>query len=217
MQSSNECTNNIIDKIPGLLRRENTALPEMQFTLMEKTHTVYPHDQIYGDYCPIQIYIDVPPEKLFDYMNSTKSLEEWSYSIRDIEASEIDGVDVGYDRIGDNTKIYCKVVSNREALTIDYHCAWDQGEDLWMIYLNRIVPAELVLGKSGSVIFWQNCKHPNYDKNPYPETAPKGRPWVGEFWDLFYAGHTVEIENLKKIAEYRFQNDLPMVPFGEEK
>ena len=26
-------------------------------------------------------------------------------------------------------------MANPEALLVDYHCAWDQGKDLWMIYL----------------------------------------------------------------------------------
>lgn len=132
--------------------------------------------------------------------------------MRDFKQLNEQGLFVGRDRIGENTDIYFKVVSNKEALTVDYHCAWDQGENLWMIYLNRIVPAELVLNKPGSVIFWQNCRHPNYFKNPYPEKAPKNRPWVGQFWDFFYAGHTVELQNLKAILEYRHAHNLPMGP-----
>ncbi len=50
------------------------------------------------------------------------------------------------------------------------------------------------------------------DKNPYPEKAPSKRSWVGQFWDFFYAGHTVELQNLKTILEYRYANNLPMGP-----
>jgi hypothetical protein len=97
-----------------------------------------------------------------------------------------------------------EVVANREALTVDYHCAWDQGKHLWMIYLNRIVDSQLVLNKPGSVVFWQNCRHPFYDANPFPETAPADRPvWVGDIWDTFYAGHALELQNLKRIVEHR--------------
>ena len=49
-------------------------------------------------------------------------------------------------------------------------------------------------------------------KNPFPDLAPQGRPWVGDFWDFFYAGHTVELDNLKAILEYRHANNLPMTP-----
>lgn len=76
----------------------------------------------------------------------------------------------------------------------------------------RVVPAQLVLNKPGSVVLWTNCHHPFYDKNPFPDTAPKQRPiWVGDVWDMFYAGHYVELQNLKHILEYRHRNELPIV------
>jgi uncharacterized protein YndB with AHSA1/START domain len=199
---------NELKEIEGLNRIENVSKEEMQGVLAELTHAVYPHDELYGSYCAIQSYIACPPEKVFEYMVDVYRLAEWTYSIRDFRPSGIDGVYVGRDRIGDNTDIYCRVVANREALTVDYHCAWDQGEHLWMIYLNRIVPAKLVFDRPGSVVFWQNCRHPFYDDNPFKETAPQGRPWVGDFWDMFYAGHSVELMNLKHILEYRHGRDL---------
>ena len=200
-------------EIPSLKRIEVTSKDEMRGLLSHMTHAVYPHDKMFGDFIPVQTYVDCPPKKVFEYMRHTRSLEEWTYSVRDLVPSEIEGVLVGYDKIGDHTKIYCKTESDPNSLVVDYHCAWDQGEDLWMIYLNRIVPAERVLNKPGSVIFWQNCHHPFYDKNPYPETAPKERPvWVGDFWDLFYAGHALELENLKRILEFRHHNNLPIGP-----
>ena len=201
-----------LNMIKDLRRIENTDKHEMGGIMADITRAVYPHDQVYGDYCPIQAYVDCPPVKVFEYMSDPHCLAEWTYSMRDFK--ELDnGLLVGKDKIGENTDIYFKVESNRDALVVDYHCAWDQGEELWMIYLNRIVPAEKVLGKPGSIIFWQNCKHKNYNKNPYPEKAPEGRPWVGNFWDFFYAGHVVELENLKAILEYRHKNDLPIGPF----
>ena len=200
---------NDLEKIENLVRIENTSVDELQFEAMNRTHTVYSHDQIYGEFVPIQIYIDCPPEKVFEYMKDIKSLEEWTYSTRDYKEVDDSGLYVGIDAVGGgNTKIYAKVESNRDALTVDYHCAWDQGDELWMIYLNRIVDAQKVLNKPGAVIFWQNCKHPYYEENPFPELAPQGRPWVGEMWDYFYAGHTIEFENLKRILEYRYKNGL---------
>lgn len=208
--------NNHVESISGLRRVENTNKTEMGGLMADITHAVYPHDQIYGDYCPIQSYINCPPEKVFEYMANPLCLLEWTYSMRDFKKVNDQGLYVGKDKIGETTDIYFKVVANREALVVDYHCAWDQGDDLWMIYLNRIVPAQLVLNKPGSVVFWQNCHHPNYDKNPYPEKAPAKRPWVGQFWDFFYAGHMVELANLKTILEYRHANNLPMGPLAEE-
>jgi hypothetical protein len=176
------------------------------------THAVYPHQQIYGDYCPIQGYIECPPEKVFEYMANPLSLAEWTYSMRDFRKVNDEGLFVGAERLVDDTEIYFKVVANREALTVDYHCAWDQGDELWMIYLNRIVPAELVLKRPGSVVFWQNCRHPNYQQNPYPERSSPERAWVGQYWDFFYGGHTVELGNLKKILEHRHARGEPVTP-----
>jgi len=74
------------------------------------------------------------------------------------------------------------------------------------------VPAEVVLNKPGAVVLWTNCRHPYYDGNPHPELASTpGRPWVGDYWDLFYAGHTLELNNLKAILEHRHRAGLPAV------
>lgn len=202
----------IYDQIAGLKGIENTDKQEMGGIMADLTHSVYSHEHVYGDFCPVQSYIDCPPEKVFAYMVDPYSLAEWTYSMREFSQVDESGLFVGKDKIGDSTNIYFKVVANKDALVVDYHCAWDQGETLWMIYLNRIVPAELVLGKPGSVVFWQNCRHPFYFQNPFPEKAPPKRPWVGQFWDFFYAGHTVELQNLKKILEYRHANNHPMGP-----
>lgn len=205
---------NGLEKIKELKRVENTDKAQMSGIMADITRAVYSHDQIYGDYCPIQGHINCPPEKVFEYMSDPHCLAEWTYSMR--EFKELDnGLFVGKDKIGENTDIYFKVESNKEALTVDYHCAWDQGKELWMIYLNRIVPSELVLGKPGSIVFWQNCRHKNYNENPYPELAPEGRPWVGDFWDFFYAGHKVELDNLTAILEYRHKNNLPIGPYKD--
>jgi hypothetical protein len=100
-------------------------------------------------------------------------------------------------------------------MTVDYHCAWDQGDKLWMIYLMRVIPAQLVLNRSGSVVLWTNCGHPYYDENPHPEMAPPDRKvWVGDLWPFFYAGHHVELQNLKHILEHRHAHGLPVIPEG---
>lgn len=199
--------------IPDLLRNETVDRDELSANVFEMTHAVYPHEKLYGQYCSIQEYIDCPPGDVHKYLSNVHSLSEWTYSTRSFAGTDSEGLYVGIDVLERDTKIYCRVVSNPEALTVDYHCAWDQGEDLWMIYLMRVVPAELVFGKSGSVVFWSNCRHPNYDHNPYPDSVPSAdRVWVGEFWDLFYAGHTVEMNNLKRILEHRHANRLPIGP-----
>jgi hypothetical protein len=199
-------------EINGVLRCETHSKEEFIGSIMELTHTVYSHDDVYGQFCTINKYIECPPELAYDYLSNIYSLTEWTYSMKNLEPVDANGLHVAIDVVGGNTEIYCKVIANKEAMTIDYHCAWDQGKELWMIYLMRVVPAQRVLNKPGSVIFLTNCHHPHYDVNPYPELAPQERPWVGEHWDMFFGAHGTEMNNLKYILEYRHKNQLPIGP-----
>lgn len=199
--------------IPGLLRIENSDREQTTPIIMDMLRSVYPHDQVFGRFCPVQDYIAAPPRELYEYLSHTRSLEEWTYSLRGFTETATPGLWESYDRLGKDTRIFTRTVANPEAMTVDYHCAWDQGEHLWMIYLMRVVDAEVVLGKPGSVVLWTNCRHPFYDENPYPEKAPAGRKvWVGDFWEMFSAGHRLELDNLKAIAEYRATHGLPITP-----
>ncbi|MGC4807703.1 SRPBCC family protein [Micromonospora sp. DT233] len=204
-------TSHPLADIPDLVRWENTSRDELLAQAAGMTHAAYPHEEVYGDFCTVQDYIDCPPEEVFEYLCNIHNLDEYSYSTRAFEPTDTPGLYVGWDTLADDTRIYMRLIPNAEALTLDYHCAWDQGEDLWMIYLFRVVPAERVLGRPGSVVTWTNCHHPNYDKNPYPELAPDPqRPWVGDFWPLFYAGHKIELTNLKRILEHRHRSGQPI-------
>jgi len=202
-----------INQIPNVRRFENFTKDEMNELAMELTHAVYPHDQVYGQYCSIEEYIDCPPDDVYDYLADAYNLAEWTYSMRDFGEMDARGCVPSLDKIGGETKIYTRVEANPQARTVDYHCAWDQGDELWMIYLMRVVPAQLVLNKPGSVVLWTNCHHPHYDRNPHPELAPSGRKiWVGDLWPFFYAGHWVEMQNLKHILEHRHAHGLPVNP-----
>lgn len=200
-----------LEEIPDLIRCEEFDREALAERITEMTHTVYPHEQVYGQYCTVHAHIACPPDELFEYMKNPFSLIEWTYSVRDLTPTSTPelyrGVDAG------QTPIYCKTVACAEALTVDYHCAWDQGDELWMVYLNRIVPAELVLKQPGSVLIWTNCRHPYYAKNPFPQlSSDPNREWVGDWWPLFYAGHSIELSNLKAIVEHRHRRGLPIGP-----
>lgn len=208
--------NGLVD-IPGLVRCEEYTREQLGSLTFEMTHAVYPHREMFGEYCTVQDCIDCPPDLVYQYMANIHSLEEWTYSVRDLRRITEDGLYQGRDAIGSD--FFCRVESNPDANTVDYLCAWDQGKELWMIYLNRVVDAQKVFGKPGSVVLWTNCHHPHYDRNPFPElNADPDRIWVGEMWELFYAGHTLELRNLKAILEYRHHNGLPVGPLvvGEE-
>ena len=198
--------------ISDLVRCEEFDREALGERVTELTHTVYPHEEIYGPFVTIHAHVDCPPDDVFSYMANPYSLLEWTYSVRELAPSGTPNVLVGVD--SGRTPIYCKTVAHEDARTVDYHCAWDQGSELWMVYLNRIVPAETVLKRRGSVVIWTNCRHPYYGKNPFPELCddPK-RAWVGDWWPLFYAGHTIELNNLKSILEHRASRGLPVGPY----
>ncbi|MFI1917439.1 SRPBCC family protein [Nocardia sp. NPDC020380] len=199
--------------VPGVYRIETLTLKEGMPMVLDMTRAVYPHDEIFGEYCTVNEYIAAPPEEVYEYLADTRSLCEWTYSMRGFERTGEPDLWVSDDRIGSDTRIYTRTEANPAARTVDYHCAWDQGEHLWMIYLMRVVDAQKLLNKPGSVVLWTNCHHPFYDENGYPETAPADRPvWVGDFWHLFAAGHLLELRNLKAICEHRHANGLPIKP-----
>ncbi len=194
----------VLSEIPDLIRCETTTREEAFAIGADMTRAVYSHEQIYGQFCTVQAHIDAPVDTVFDYLADIQNLNEWTYSTRGFDETGEPGLYVGVDTLADDTRIYLRVETNEAARTLDFKCAWDQGHDLWMIYLFRLYDAQQVLGRPGTVLIWTNCHHANYDRNPYPELAPApDRIWVGDMWGLFYAGHAVELANLKAILEHR--------------
>ncbi|NEW59513.1 SRPBCC family protein, partial [Nocardia cyriacigeorgica] len=91
--------------IPGLLRIENSDKEATTPIIMDMLRSVYPHDQIYGDFCPVQAYIAAPPREVYEYLADTRSLEEWTYSLRGFAETDEPGLWLAHDRLGDTTKI----------------------------------------------------------------------------------------------------------------
>lgn len=116
--------------IDGLIRIETSPREQATPIIMEMMRSVYPHDQVFGEYCTVNDFIDCPPDELFAYMADTRSLEEWTYSLRGFTPTDEPGLWLAHDRLGSQTRIYTRTIANMQARTVDYHCAWDQGKHL---------------------------------------------------------------------------------------
>jgi hypothetical protein len=116
-----------------VVRIETAPLEETAGMFMSKMRSVYPHDEVFGQYCTVNDYVDCPPDDLFAYLSDTRSLEEWTYTLRGFTPTEEPGLWLAYDKLLPDTKIFTRTQASAEARTVDYHCAWDQGAHLWMI------------------------------------------------------------------------------------
>src|SRR5215472_18074158 len=90
----------IPDLIDGVTRIETSPREQATPIIMDMMRSVYPHDQVFGEYCTVNDYIDCTPDKLFDYMADTRSLEEWTYSLRGFAPTEEPGLWIAYDKLG---------------------------------------------------------------------------------------------------------------------
>lgn len=208
-------TNGIqLNGIPGVYTCESYAVKEalananVQHLIKES----YSQEEMFGTHCTVCEYIQCPVDIAFEYAANIYSLEEWTYSIRQLKHVG-NGLYKGLDKLAENTSIYIRSEAYPDSKVVDYPCAWDQGEELWMRYYLRFIDAMPTLHKPGTIVLWTNCKHPYYDRNitDVPNYITEGRyrtdrRWVGDFWSSFYAGHLLEAKNLKAILEYGFAN-----------
>jgi hypothetical protein len=107
------------DPIDDVVRIETSPREKATPIIMEMMRSVYPHDEVFGEFCTVNSYIDCPPDELFDYMADTRCLEEWTYSLRGFTPTEEPGLWLAYDRLGSETRIFTRTVANREAMTVD--------------------------------------------------------------------------------------------------
>ncbi len=101
----------IVTPIDGVIRIENAPREKATPIIMEMMRSVYPHDQVFGEYCTVNSYVDCPPDELFEWLSDTRSLEEWTYSLRGFTPTEEPGLWLAYDRLGSETEIYTRTVA----------------------------------------------------------------------------------------------------------
>lgn len=207
-------TNNIpFRDIPELYSSEDHGIPDVLAKMQSLTKDTYTHQEIFGTFCHLGEYIAVPLDIVFEYAANVYSLEEWTFSLRQCEHIG-GGLYKGKEMLGNETYIYIRSNAYPDSGVVDYLCAWDQGDELWMRYYFRFIDAMPTIGKAGTIVLWTNCKHPYYDKNtthPIPAYIKEqidrtDRTWVGDMWNGFDAIHQIEMNNLKRILEYRYQH-----------
>ena len=71
----------IADPLDGVVRIETSPREKATPIIMEMMRSVYPHDQVFGEYCTVNEYVDCPPDEVYEYLADTRSLEEWTYSL----------------------------------------------------------------------------------------------------------------------------------------
>src|SRR3954454_19668654 len=96
-------TSHQLADIPGLIRCETTSRDDMLAKATAATRPAYPHDDVYGEFCTVQDYIDCPPQEAFDYLCDINSLDEYTLSTRSFQPTETPGLYVGWDTLADDT------------------------------------------------------------------------------------------------------------------
>jgi len=194
--------------IPGVVVCEMPNFEQEVRKLETMVKPSYTAEEVYGTCCNHVEHIEAPLDLVMEYAGNVYSLEEFSATVRGIEYVG-GGLYKGKDVLAPDTDIFLRLDVYEDSRVIDTMCAWDQPHELWMRYHWRLFDALEVLGKPGTVLLWNNFRHPYYDKaSPAPAYVSKPRArtdrmWVGDFWRLFPAAHAVEARNLKLIMERR--------------
>ncbi|MFI9402380.1 SRPBCC family protein [Nocardia sp. NPDC052316] len=193
-----------LDDIPGLFRCETVPRTDATAQLLALTKQL--RGRAEDDVYTVHQHVDCPPEVLYDYLLDIRSVEEFTYSMRGFRPEGTDGRYVGEDATDPATKIHLRIHGNAEVGTVDYESAFDQGDDLWMVFCGRVLSARRVQNRSGALVSWTIWRHPYYARNPYPHLSPRrGRVWPGSFWPLFHACDVLELRNMQQILEHRLR------------
>ena len=196
-------------QIPGLVSCDFVTVEEVVRRAEALTKSSYAHEEIYGEWAHLGLHIRCAAAAAFEYTSSVHSLEEWTTSLRSFTRVD-DDTYRGVDGWGSDTPIYVRVVVGRESGCVDYHCAWDQAEELYMRVHLRFLDAQGAMGRPGTMMLWSTFRHPYFSPSPrHPahlraSAERPGRAWISEMWPLFPAIHGLEAENLRRILEARW-------------
>ena len=58
------------DELDGLTRIETHPRQTATPIILDMLRSVYPHDQIFGDFCPVQGYVNAPARELYEWLLS---------------------------------------------------------------------------------------------------------------------------------------------------
>ncbi|MFW5740375.1 MAG: hypothetical protein ACOC1F_08410 [Myxococcota bacterium] len=147
-----------------------------------------------GEFVPaMTVFEGVPLEPAFDYLARTQHLAEWTLSLRNVRLLR-DDIFVGDEVASPSGRVYMQSVSNRSAFAIGWNCSHTDPDDLWLQYRGLLVDAATALGRPGTAFFWMNFVHDRV----------KSDPVYAQGFKLMFSVHRLEIQNLKKVVEYRF-------------
>ncbi|NJD52870.1 MAG: SRPBCC family protein [Candidatus Methanoperedens sp.] len=189
---------NLADSEKRIINIENTSREDIWSLIRLRTKEYYSHNDIFGKFCNVNQYIDVPVDFAYAYLSNIKNLEEWTFSVRSLKHIG-EGLYEGVETIVENTKIYIRADCYPESKVIDWPCAWDQKEALWMFYATRLLNARPALGKDGTILIWTNFRHQNYINGPRPELI--------EGWNYMHVIHGIEANNLGIILENKYRKE----------
>ncbi|MGA8126176.1 MAG: SRPBCC family protein, partial [Mycobacterium sp.] len=57
------------EPIEGVVRIESSPLEQTAPMFMAKMRSAYPHEEVFGQYCTVNDYVDCPPDELFEYLS----------------------------------------------------------------------------------------------------------------------------------------------------
>lgn len=76
---------NIIDIEDRIITVENTAMEAIWSIMKSRTKEYYTHGEIFGQFCNVNQYINVPVDFAYAYLSNIKNLEEWTFSVRSLK------------------------------------------------------------------------------------------------------------------------------------